>query len=182
MDIAEILHPVRLRIVQMLLGEDGLTTAQLHALLPDIPIASLYRQVARLTESGILVVNDTTKVRGTVEKSYCLSDKLVSLGYDALGSLKPHELNATFIAFCAGMIADFERYTSSGDINLARDQVHFHQIPFWATAAEIAAFTDNMGHNLDRLQANPPTGDRSLRIFSSTLIPRISAGTSEGET
>ena len=49
-----VLHPVRLRIVQAFLGTPSLTTAQLRERLPDVPAATLYRQVATLVEGGLL--------------------------------------------------------------------------------------------------------------------------------
>ncbi len=51
-----LLHPVRLRIVQAFLGDRALTTTELQAELPDVPAASLYRQVARLVDGGVLGV------------------------------------------------------------------------------------------------------------------------------
>ena len=47
-----LLHPHRLRIVQAFLGRDRLTTADLRALLPDIPTATLYRQITTLLDGG----------------------------------------------------------------------------------------------------------------------------------
>jgi hypothetical protein len=51
-----LLHPVRLRVVQALLGDRVLTTGDLHAELPDVPTASLYRHVAVLAGAGVLEV------------------------------------------------------------------------------------------------------------------------------
>jgi len=42
-----LLHPVRLRILQAFLGDRALTTTELRAERPDVPAASLYRDVAR---------------------------------------------------------------------------------------------------------------------------------------
>jgi len=54
-----LLHPVRLRIVQAFLGDRALTTTELRAELPDVPQASLYRNIARLVGAGVLsIVSD----------------------------------------------------------------------------------------------------------------------------
>lgn len=44
-----LLHPVRIRIVQALLDGSELTTGELTARLGDIPVATLYRHVAKLS-------------------------------------------------------------------------------------------------------------------------------------
>ena len=46
-----LLHPVRWRIVQAFLGDRTLTTAELHAELSDVPMASLYRHVGLLADA-----------------------------------------------------------------------------------------------------------------------------------
>jgi len=66
-----LLHPVRLRIVEAFLGDRALTTTQLRAELPDVPPASLYRQVARLVAAGVLGVVAQRRVRGALERTTC---------------------------------------------------------------------------------------------------------------
>ena len=57
MDTIELLlHPVRLRIVHALSGKRTLTTAHLHARMPDGSKATMYRQVSLLVEEDILEV------------------------------------------------------------------------------------------------------------------------------
>jgi len=175
MDAAEILHPIRLRIVQLLLGEAGLTTTQLSQRLSDVPIATLYRHIGRLGKSDVIVVEKSVKVRGAVEKTYRLNDSFAQLGYGDFAKLKPEEMNAIFIAFCAGLIADFAQYTGSGDVNLARDQVQFSQVPVWATDTEMTQFNETLSAGLDRLHAQTPDAGRNLRIFTSILMPRLPA-------
>src|SRR5699024_10018379 len=68
-----LLHPVRLRIVQALLGEGELTTHQLHEHLTDVPIATLYRHVAHLVRHDLIEVADEQRIRGTSEKTYRLA-------------------------------------------------------------------------------------------------------------
>jgi len=46
-----LLHPIRWRIVQRVLGRE-LTTTELKRDLPDVPTTSLYRHVAVLIEAG----------------------------------------------------------------------------------------------------------------------------------
>lgn len=66
-----VLHPVRLRILS-LLGTRSLTAGQMAAMLPDIPQATLYRQLKALEEAEFITIIDSRPVRGTVEKVYGL--------------------------------------------------------------------------------------------------------------
>ena len=67
-----LLHPIRLRIIQAFLGDRALTTTELRAELPDVAPATLYRQVARLVDAGVLGVVAERRVRGATERTYVL--------------------------------------------------------------------------------------------------------------
>src|SRR5688572_10686821 len=63
-----ILHPVRLRILMALAGND-MTTQELTRLVGDVPASSIYRHVNRLIAGGLIEVVAERQVRGTVEKT-----------------------------------------------------------------------------------------------------------------
>lgn len=74
-----VLHPVRLRIVQQLGGRQ-LTTAALREELPDITQATLYRHVAALIAAQIVTVVDERRVRGTIERTLALGERMAHVG------------------------------------------------------------------------------------------------------
>src|SRR5215472_4321535 len=113
-----LLHPVRLRIVQAFLGDRALTTSQLGAELADIPTASLYRHVARLVDAGVLAVVAERRVRGAVERTYVLRVMSASIGLDEVAGMSAEDHHRAFMAFVAGLLADFDRYLDRGDIDL----------------------------------------------------------------
>ena len=51
-----LLHPLRLRIIQLLFDGRRLTARQIAAAQPEIPQATLYRHLHQLVEGGVLVV------------------------------------------------------------------------------------------------------------------------------
>src|SRR5258708_37343099 len=51
-----VLHPVRLRIILVFARGRRLTPQQVAAVLPDVPQATLYRQIERLYRGGALAV------------------------------------------------------------------------------------------------------------------------------
>ncbi|UHA58283.1 helix-turn-helix domain-containing protein [Metabacillus litoralis] len=73
-----ILHPVRMKIVQTLIGSKEYTVQQIAARLTDVPQATLYRHLNKLLEAEVLKVVKENQIRGTVEKIYALNEHEVS--------------------------------------------------------------------------------------------------------
>lgn len=169
-----LLHPVRLRITQSLLGhaDPGLTTAQLHELMPEVAIATLYRHVAHLVEHAVIEVADAHQVRGASEKLYRIAPGLTNPTPDELRSAEPDDLLTAFTVFTSGLIHDFDAYIHGDTPDLDRDRVSFAQADFWATTGEIDAFLATMMTGLQSLMANAPSGERRQRKLTTVLVPR----------
>lgn len=167
-----LLHPVRLRVVQLLLGGDGLTTQQLHERLSDVPIATLYRHVAHLVSHGLLEVVGEQQVRGVSEKTYRVVEGLANPTAEELRGLSTEELLTTFTMFASGVIRDFGEYVSQGQPDLVADRVSFAQANFWATTAEIDSFFETVMGALRELMSNEQGQGRTHRALTTVLIPR----------
>ena len=113
-----LLHPVRLRIVKAFLGDRALTTGQLAAELDDVPAGSLYRHVARLTEAGVLQVVAERRVRGAVERTYTLRLFAAQIQPGEAEAMTLDEHAQAFMAYVAGLLADFDRYLASGRLRI----------------------------------------------------------------
>ena len=132
-----VLHPVRLRIIQTLLGGRRLTTAQMAKELDGVTTATLYRQVATLADAGILDVVGERRVRGAVERTYELHVEASELTPEELAEMTPDEHRQTFAAFVSGLLANFESYTKTGDVDLYRDRIGYRQTALWLTDEEV---------------------------------------------
>ncbi|MFE6506343.1 helix-turn-helix domain-containing protein [Nocardioides sp. NPDC057767] len=108
-------HPVRLRILQAVGGRD-LTTAQLRELLTDVPQATLYRHVAVLVEAGVLAVTSERRVRGTVERTYTLGERLAHVEQAELATLSDEQLRASFLAFVGELLRTFDGSLGLGEV------------------------------------------------------------------
>jgi Helix-turn-helix domain len=166
-----LLHPVRLRIVQAFLGDRALTTSELAAELPDVPAASLYRQVARLVGAGVLGIVAERRVRGALERTYVLRLSAASIGLDEVAAMSADEHRQAFLAFVAGLVGDFDRYLDRDDIDLLRDGVSYRMAGLWLDDAEYAELTRELVRVLQPRLANPPAPGRTRRILYSILLP-----------
>ena len=90
-----VMHPVRLRIIQQL-GGRSLTTAQLRAALPDVTQATLYRHVATLVDAGILSIVEERRVRGAVERTLALGDRMAHVDQAGLRAMSDAQLRSAF--------------------------------------------------------------------------------------
>jgi hypothetical protein len=166
-----LLHPVRLRIVQAFLGDRALTTSDLRAELDDVPPASLYRQVARLVDAGVLMVVAERRVRGAIERTYVLRLVATVIGLDQLAEMTADDHRQAFMAFVAGLLSDFDRYLARGDIDLVRDGVSYRMAAMWLDDDEYAGLLRDIARVLQPRLANQPAPGRKRRILGSVLLP-----------
>lgn len=166
-----LLHPVRLRIVQAFLGERALTTTQLAAELDDVPAGSLYRHVALLADAGILRVAAERRIRGSVERTYTLAHTAASIGPAELAAMTPEQHSQAFLAFTAGLLADFDRYLAAGTPDLARDGVGYSINAMWLTDAEFLEFARDLAMVFQPRLAHGPGKGRKRRIAANVILP-----------
>ncbi len=166
-----VLHPVRLRIVQAFLGTPSLTTGQLRERLPDVPTATLYRQVATLVEGGVLDVVDERQVRGATERTYALRVENASVSAEDAAALPPEAHRRMFMTFVAGLLGDFDRYLARGDVDLGRDGVGYRQAAMYLTDDELLELLQDLATVLGPRKALPEADGRRRRILSTVLMP-----------
>ena len=166
-----LLHPVRLRIVQAFLGDRALTTSALRDELADVPPASLYRQVARLVEAGVLAVVAERRVRGAVERTYVLRLTAASMNPDDVAAMTADDHRQAFMAFVAGLLGDADRYLARGDIDPVRDGASYRLAGLWLDDAEYAELLRELTRVLLPRAANPPAPGRKRRILATVLLP-----------
>lgn len=93
-----LLHPVRLRILLTTAGR-RVTAQQLATELPDIPQATLYRNINTLAAAGILSVVQERRVRNTIEKTYALPEQDLRLTKEDLENADPEDYVRLFTQY-----------------------------------------------------------------------------------
>jgi DNA-binding transcriptional ArsR family regulator len=176
-----LLHPVRLRILQAFLGERELTTAQLQDELADVPPGSLYRHVARLVNAGVLSITSERRIRGAVERTYVLHTSAATLSPEELSNMTPDEHRQMFLAFVAGLIADFDRYLTRDKVDLLRDGVSYRLQGMWLNEEELEEVTLEMVSILRPRLENAPVPGRQRWILGTVVMPGAGSPFSEPE-
>jgi hypothetical protein len=166
-----LLHPVRLRIVKVFLGDRALTTGQLVADLADVSAGSIYRHVGLLAKAGVLHVVAERRVRGVVERTYALRLDAARMTPDVVAAMTPEEHAQAFMAFVAGLLGDFDRYLAAGRPDPVRDGAGYRVAGMWLDDTELAEFLQDLtAIALPRL-ANQPGDGRRRRMLYSVLLP-----------
>ena len=166
-----VLHPVRLRIILAFARGRRLTPQQVAAVLPDVPQATLYRQIERLYRGGALAVAAERRVRGAVERTYVLAEGGASLSPDELARSSRDDHLGYFTAFVAGLMAQFEQYLERPEIDLLKDGVGYRQVVLNLTDEELSEMAIALNVALGRFLAYDPQPGRKRRMLATVLIP-----------
>ncbi|GAA1818330.1 helix-turn-helix domain-containing protein [Agromyces neolithicus] len=164
-----ILHPVRLRIVQQLGGRD-LTTSELRTALPDVSQATLYRHVGALVDAGIVAVAGERRVRGAVERTLTLGDRMAHVDAPELNAMETGELRRSFLTFLAHLGRDFDRFADAEDAAALRSFLGFGQVPLYVTTDDLATLQQGLSELIAPLLDDRGDG-RQRVMLSTTLVP-----------
>jgi DNA-binding transcriptional ArsR family regulator len=166
-----LLHPARLRIVKAFLGDRALTTSQLAAELDDVPPGSLYRHVALLTKAGVLQVVAERRVRGAVERTYTMRLFAAQIQPGEAKAMTLDEHAQAFMAYVAGLLADFDRYLATAPRDPVRDGADYRVGAMWLTDAEFADFLHDLRAVFQPRLANAPGKGRQRRMIYTVFLP-----------
>ncbi|WP_373266028.1 helix-turn-helix domain-containing protein [Hungatella hathewayi] len=110
-----ILHPIRMRIIQLIAQQRTMTVASLADTMTDIPRSTIYHHVGILCENHILQIVREQKVRGTYEREY-------GLNYEQIAVPEERQKSAA-LSMLLKLYADFSSYFSVPDRDPVRDQL-----------------------------------------------------------
>jgi DNA-binding transcriptional ArsR family regulator len=166
-----VLHPVRLRIILAFARGRRLTPQQVAAVLPDVPQATLYRQIERLYRGGALAIAAERRIRGAVERTYVLAEGGVLLSPEDLAKSSRDDHLGYFTAFAAGLIAQFQQYLERSDIDLLKDGVGYRQVVLNLTDEELMEMATALNATVGRFLAHESRPGRKRRMLATVLFP-----------
>ncbi len=162
-----ILHPVRFRILESLVGE-SLTTQAIAERLPEVPKSTIYRHVRLLLENDMIAVDETHPVRGAVEKSYRLNQP-IRLSAGEMAELTPEEHVHYFRTYVMALVQGFSNFVHSAAegerVDMVTLRAGYTETPLFATTAELDEAFAALNQALFRLAQNPPGEGRRKHKF-----------------
>ncbi|RZT13180.1 helix-turn-helix protein [Kribbella sp. VKM Ac-2569] len=162
-----LLHPIRWRIVQRVLGRE-VTTTDLKRDLPDVSTTTLYRHVAALIDAGYLTVVRERKIRGTTERTLTLDQtKVGRIDEREARAMTPDQHRQAFLMLLTRLAADFDRVVESGDLYPRLHQLGYSQLALYLSPEDMTAFRSAFEELITPYLAESPGKDRVvLSMFS----------------
>jgi len=175
-----VLHPIRMRVVMALAGRE-MTVQQIAEALGDVPLATLYRHLKRLSEAGVLEVASERRVRGTLEKTYRLGSQGAFIDEKVFNAMSREEHLRYFTTFAATLLDDFSRYVNNAkSINFAADGVGYQKFPLELSDEELAEVAKGINAAIVPHMQNQPANGRKRRIFATVIMPDMAGNSQPG--
>lgn len=164
-------NPIKCKLLMEIHSSGRATAKRLSEIYSDIPQATLYRYLKRMTDDGILKIAEENQVRGTIEKTYALA---ISLNEEIQGSMESNPGDALmmmFINYMMGLMKQFQDYCKRPDIDIKSDMLCFSLAPIYATNEELEAAMTEFGKITQGLLANQASPERKLRTIGMIVTP-----------
>ena len=168
-----LLHPIRLRVIQLLIFKKRLTAHQLAEAQPDVPLTTLYRHLTILVDGGVLVVVEEHRRRGAMERVYEIVNMAPALTLEKSKEQSKESQMEFFTFFVMSLLDTFRRYLErcDGPADFAKDGVRFRQYPLWLSDQEFLKFFTELHDLIDHWQAFEPGPERTARVLSVVTLP-----------
>jgi len=169
--IEALTNPRQAKILMEIYANKQMTAKQLSERFPDIPVATLYRNLKKMCDSAVLQVVETRPRRGTVEKVYAATASF-ELDTEAMIVTNNGQAYAgLFTQYALGIMNEFRAYASREDIDILRDGSGFTVNPVYATLEELTEALTKIRKILTPLVNNPPDENRKLHNICIITTP-----------
>jgi hypothetical protein len=167
-----LLHPVRWRIVQRVLGRE-VTTSQLRSELPDVSTTTLYRQVATLLDAGVLQVIKEERARGAIERTLALrdADRHRAAGAAEGAAMSPAQHRVGLNLVLAQIAGDYDRAVDQGLVAARGDELSYGQAALYLGPDDLPRLQAELDRVLAPYLQPPDTEDRRRLLLSVIAIP-----------
>lgn len=166
-----LLHPIRLRIIQTLLGGRQHSAQEISEQLHDVPRTTLYRQIKHLYENKVIKIVRQQQVRGALETFYELEEGGQDIPLEQMLKMSPEEHSQLFSMFLAKVLFDFETYISKEDKNILDDGVSYRQVILHVNDQELSDLRAEMNQTLLKYLNREHGAGRRSRALTTIFIP-----------
>ncbi len=164
-------NPIKCKLILEANSAKKVTAKYLADTYPDIPQATLYRYLKRMTEDGIFEVVEENQVRGTVEKTYALAVELSTTKNEILENLTGDSYMQMFRQYIFGFVKQFQDYCKKPSIDVVNDKSGFSLAPIYATDDELMSAMAEVSKILTTLFENKPNNERKFRTIGLIISP-----------
>lgn len=164
-------HPIKCKLLLELYSAGKATAKQLAETYNDIPQATLYRHLKRMTNDGILKVVEENQIRGTIEKTYAVAIDLDAGGQALSGENAGDAYLQMFMQYVFGFIKQFQAYCKRPDIDILNDRSGFSLAPIYATDEELTTAIAEYVKIIQPLYQNKPAPGRKARTLGLIVSP-----------
>ncbi len=167
-----IVHPVRLRILETMQGR-ALTSQQIATRLPDVPQATLYRQIKRLAEGGILEVVEERSVNGIVEKVYTVRSGAARFSREEFAQISAEDHARYFAIFLGALSHRMTQYLQQEAYDTTEEGMTYFRAVLHLTDAEARQVRLDLLDYVTQTAARPSESgaERRPRTLGVALIP-----------
>ena len=166
-----ITNPTKCRLLLEIYSQGQATAKHLSDTFGDIPQATLYRNLKKMLNDGILKVVDETQIRGRVEKTYArafdLNEDLEAILAENSGTLYMQVFTQYFLGFAE----QFREYCNSPNINIKNDMSGFSLSHIYLSDEELTELMKSISSIIHAAKKNGPKAGRKLRTLGLIVSP-----------
>lgn len=166
-----ITNPVKCKLLLEIYSQEQTTAKHLADTYNDIPQATLYRNLKKMLNDGILKIVGETQIRGTVEKTYALAFNINSNMENILSENSGTLYLQLFMQYIMGFAKQFQQYCQSPDIDIKRDMTGFSLSPLYLSDEELTSLVENISRIIRTAESNGPNPERKLRTLGIIISP-----------
>lgn len=171
-----VIHPVRMRVLAVLASR-SMTTKELAGALPDVPPATLYRQVKTLLDGKAIEVVGRRSVNGIVESTYAIVAGAARFDRAEFAEIPPEDHIRFFGVFLGTQMGDVRGYFRQPDYDTTREGMTYFRSSLLLTDKEAREFRLDLLDLVKRYSFGPGRGRRAQNVAISS-IPAVRKGAS----
>lgn len=147
------------------------TAKHLSEKFSDIPQATLYRYLKKMTSDNILKIVEETQIRGAVERTYSVAIDLLEEGTKIINTNSGEIYMKTFTQYVLGFMKLFQEYCNSDNIDIQKDKSGFSLAPIYLTDEELERLITKIHEAVKPYRNNESNENRKLRSIGVIVSP-----------
>ena len=164
-------NPVKSRLLLEIHSSGEATAKRLAEIYTDIPQATLYRNLKKMTGDGILKIVIERQVRGTIERTYALASDFNADIQKIMERNPSAAYMQMFTQYMMGFARQFQQHCRNTEIDFQHEMSGFSLAPLYLTDEELKELISKLTEIFTGLLKNTPAPGRKLRNIGLIISP-----------